>query len=179
MPHLSFQRFKKVHRGKASGFTQFSYQKQIPWRVICFLLALNNHSLPTLCSSKFKSFSYLYNEDQFIAGLINDVTIVKSLPPKLNELRKLRQFPIFKPKTSANPTFYIKEVLPKLKEAKVVGLVLHDGGCLQVPCPFPLKSISKEIILLYSGPCRGLQHLSLSLANTQKHHLLHLPTGWN
>lgn len=89
-----------------------------------------------LCSSKFKSFSYLYNEDQFIAGLIKDVTIVKSLPPELNELRKLRRFPIFKPKTSASPTFYMKEVLPKLKKAKVVGLVLYDGGCLQVPCPF-------------------------------------------
>ncbi|KAH7845223.1 hypothetical protein Vadar_029241 [Vaccinium darrowii] len=94
-------------------------------------------------SSKFKSFSYLYNEDQFIAGLINDVTIVKSLPPKLNELRKLRQFPIFKPKTSANPTFYIKEVLPKLKEAKVVGLVLHDGGCLQPILPSSLAEYQR------------------------------------
>ncbi|KAE9453033.1 hypothetical protein C3L33_15064, partial [Rhododendron williamsianum] len=94
-------------------------------------------------SSKFKSFSYLYNEDQFIAGLIKDVTIVKSLPPELNELRKLKQFPIFKPKTSASPTFYMKEVLPKLKKAKVVGLVLYDGGCLQPILPSRLAEYQR------------------------------------
>ncbi|XAR48968.1 hypothetical protein NMG60_11031969 [Bertholletia excelsa] len=86
-------------------------------------------------SSKFKGFSYLYNEEQFIAGLKNDVIIVKTLPPKLKELRKQKQLPIFKPKISASPTFYLKEVLPKLKEANVVGLVLHDGGCLQAILP--------------------------------------------
>ncbi|KAK1365804.1 hypothetical protein POM88_041365 [Heracleum sosnowskyi] len=31
-------------------------------------------------SSKFNSFSYIYNEEQFIEALINDVIIVKSLP---------------------------------------------------------------------------------------------------
>ncbi|KAI8566430.1 hypothetical protein RHMOL_Rhmol02G0039900 [Rhododendron molle] len=94
-------------------------------------------------SSKFKSFSYLYNEDQFIAGLIKDVTIVKSLPPELNELRKLKQFPIFKPKTSASPTFYMKDVLPKLKKAKVVGLVLYDGGCLKPILPSRLAEYQR------------------------------------
>ncbi|XP_052196528.1 protein EMBRYO SAC DEVELOPMENT ARREST 30-like isoform X2 [Diospyros lotus] len=81
-------------------------------------------------SSKFKSFSYLYDEEKFIEALKNDVTVVKSLPPKLKEARKRKQFASFKPKSSASPTFYIKEVLPKLKEGKVVGLVLHNGGCL-------------------------------------------------
>ncbi|PSR97960.1 GDP-fucose protein O-fucosyltransferase protein [Actinidia chinensis var. chinensis] len=94
-------------------------------------------------SSKFKSFSYIYNEEQFIAGLKNDVTIVKSLPPNLKELRKKKHFPTFKPKSSASPTFYIKEVLPKLKEAKVVGLVLYDGGCLQPILPSSLAEYQR------------------------------------
>ncbi|XP_057472006.1 protein EMBRYO SAC DEVELOPMENT ARREST 30 [Actinidia eriantha] len=94
-------------------------------------------------SSKFKSFSYIYNEEQFIAGLKNDVTIIKSLPPNLKELRKKKHFPTFKPKSSASPTFYIKEVLPKLKEAKVVGLVLYDGGCLQPILPSSLAEYQR------------------------------------
>ncbi|KAL6970544.1 Protein EMBRYO SAC DEVELOPMENT ARREST 30 [Sarracenia purpurea var. burkii] len=89
-------------------------------------------------SSKFNSFSYLYNEEQFISALKNDVTIVKSLPPTLKELRKRKKFPTFKPKNSASPTFYMKEVLPKLKDANVVGLVLYDGGCLQSILPSSL-----------------------------------------
>lgn len=86
----------------------------------------------TFCSSKFKSFSYLYNEEQFIVSLKNDVTIVKSLPVKLKAARKRNEFPTFRPKNSASPSYYINEILPKLKEAKVIGLVLTDGGCLQV-----------------------------------------------
>lgn len=85
-----------------------------------------------LCSSKFKSFSYLYNEDQFIAALTNDVTIVKSLPPILREARKRKEYQIFKPKSSAALRFYTSEVLPRLKKAKVIGLILTDGGCLEV-----------------------------------------------
>ncbi|CAK9169245.1 unnamed protein product, partial [Ilex paraguariensis] len=86
-------------------------------------------------SSKFKSFSYVYNEEEFIAALANDVVIVKSLPPKLKAARKRKQFPTFKPKSSASPNFYISEVLPKLKQANVIGLVLIDGGCLQPILP--------------------------------------------
>uniref|UniRef100_A0A5B6ZBG1 O-fucosyltransferase family protein n=1 Tax=Davidia involucrata TaxID=16924 RepID=A0A5B6ZBG1_DAVIN len=86
-------------------------------------------------SSKFKSFSYLYNEEQFIAALANDVIIVKSLPPNLKEARKRKQYPTFKPKSSASPSFYTREVLPKLKKSKVIGLVLADGGCLQPILP--------------------------------------------
>lgn len=86
-------------------------------------------------SSKFKSFSYLYNEEQFIAALKNDVTVVHDLPFGFKEARKRKQFPIFKPKSSASPSFYFQEVLPKLKEAKVIGLLLNDGGCLQSVLP--------------------------------------------
>lgn len=94
-------------------------------------------------SSKFRTFSYLYDEDQFIAGLKNDVIIIKELPPKLKERRKRKQFPIFKPKSSTSPTFYIKEVLPKLKEVRVVGLVLHDGSCLQPILPSSLAEYQR------------------------------------
>ncbi|XP_059640039.1 protein EMBRYO SAC DEVELOPMENT ARREST 30 [Cornus florida] len=86
-------------------------------------------------SFKFGSFSYLYNEEQFIAALTNDVIIVKSLPRELMEARKQKQYPTFKPKSSASPSFYIKEILPKLKKTKVIGLVLTDGGCLQPILP--------------------------------------------
>ncbi|KAF5471978.1 hypothetical protein F2P56_008734 [Juglans regia] len=84
-------------------------------------------------SSKFKSFSYLYNEEQFISSLKNDIMIVKSLPRNLKTRRN--EFPTFRPKSSASPKYYMEEILPKLKEAKVVGLVLTDGGCLQSILP--------------------------------------------
>lgn len=86
-------------------------------------------------SPKFKSFSYLYNEDQFIAALSNDVTVTKSLPADLMEARKKTKFPTFTPQHSSSPDFYIKEVLPKLKTSKVVGLLITDGGCLQSVLP--------------------------------------------
>ncbi|KAI3728904.1 hypothetical protein L6452_17549 [Arctium lappa] len=82
-------------------------------------------------SSEFKSFSYLYNEEQFISALKNDVIIVKNLPSNLKEARKRKEFRTFKPKKSASPDYYIRELLPELKKAKVIGLVLMDGGCLQ------------------------------------------------
>ncbi|GFP89854.1 uncharacterized protein at1g04910 [Phtheirospermum japonicum] len=89
-------------------------------------------------SSKFKSFSYLYDEEQFIKALAGDVIVVKSLPSSLKEGRKRKQYPIFKPKTSSSPKFYLHEVLPKLKSAKVVGLIIADGGCLQSILPSSL-----------------------------------------
>ncbi|KAG4176259.1 hypothetical protein ERO13_A11G233600v2 [Gossypium hirsutum] len=86
-------------------------------------------------SYKFKSFSYLYDEEQFIASLKNDVNIVRSLPEHLKAARRSNEFPIFKPKNSASPNFYIKEILPNLKKAKVVGLIITEGGCLQSILP--------------------------------------------
>lgn len=86
-------------------------------------------------SNHFKSFSYLYDEDQFIASLKNDIVVVKSLPDNLKAARKRNEFKTFRPKNSASPNYYIKEVLPTLKKAKVVGLILADGGCLQSILP--------------------------------------------
>lgn len=86
-------------------------------------------------SSKFKSFSYLYNEEQFIAALTNDVIVVKSLPKSLKEARKRKNIATFSPKNSASPTFYIRDVLPKLKQANVIGLLITEGGCLQSILP--------------------------------------------
>ncbi|CDP11928.1 unnamed protein product [Coffea canephora] len=86
-------------------------------------------------SSNFKSFSYIYNEEQFIAALATDVIIVKDLPPNHKDARKQKQFPTFRPQHSAPPSFYLTNVLPKLKKAKVVGLIVTDGGCLQSILP--------------------------------------------
>ncbi|XP_031119177.1 protein EMBRYO SAC DEVELOPMENT ARREST 30 isoform X1 [Ipomoea triloba] len=86
-------------------------------------------------SSKFRSFSYLYDEEKFIASLANDVIIVKELPPTLKNARRRKELATFKPKITTSPTFYISEVLPKLKKAKVIGLILSDGGCLQSILP--------------------------------------------
>uniref|UniRef100_A0A6M2EK03 O-fucosyltransferase family protein n=1 Tax=Populus davidiana TaxID=266767 RepID=A0A6M2EK03_9ROSI len=93
-------------------------------------------SLPSKgISYKFKSFSYLFDEDQFIASLSNDVNIVKSLPENLKAARQRNEVRTYKPKISASPNFYVKEILPVLKKSKVIGLVLHDGGCLQSILP--------------------------------------------
>ncbi|XP_073063690.1 protein EMBRYO SAC DEVELOPMENT ARREST 30-like isoform X3 [Primulina eburnea] len=89
-------------------------------------------------SSKFRSFSYLYNEEQFISVLANDVIIARNLPHDLMETRKRKQYPIFKPKRLSSPNYYLQDVLPKLKSAKVIGLILTDGGCLQSILPSSL-----------------------------------------
>lgn len=86
-------------------------------------------------SSKFKSFSYIYDEERFIDALTNDVIVVSSLPKFLKEERKKNKFPMFKPERSASPSYYIKEVLPKLRKSKAIGLVINDGGCLQSILP--------------------------------------------
>lgn len=97
-----------------------------------------------MCSNKFKSFSYLYDEEQFISFLKNDVIVAKTLPESLKAARKRNEFPLFKPKNSASTKFYLEDVLPKLKKAGVIGLVVSDGGCLQVMRVFflfPLRVI--------------------------------------
>jgi hypothetical protein len=57
---------------------------------------------------------------------------VNSLPENLKAGRRRNEIHTYKPKSSASPSFYVKEILPVLKKSKVIGLVLHDGGCLQV-----------------------------------------------
>lgn len=132
---LSFLKFKKVLAQKELGM----YCKV---SAAIFYYTINIFLLWCLCtilfvfeilfSSKFKSFSYLYNEEQFIAFLKNDVIIAKSLPESLMERRRRNEIPTFKPTSSASLNFYIEEILPKLKKSKVIGLIIADGGALQV-----------------------------------------------
>ncbi|GAB2218862.1 hypothetical protein Drorol1_Dr00002094 [Drosera rotundifolia] len=82
-------------------------------------------------SSKYSSFSYIYNVEQFRAALKSDVGIVKSLPSKYKEGKMKKLFPTLNPASSASPSYYAKEVLPLLKKSKVIELVISDGGCLQ------------------------------------------------
>ncbi|KAI0527498.1 hypothetical protein KFK09_003101 [Dendrobium nobile] len=86
-------------------------------------------------SSKFKSFSYVYNEEQFIAALSNDLVIVKRLPNDLRLERKRNKYPTFPIRYLAPPSFYINEILPKLKQSKAIGLLITDGGCLESILP--------------------------------------------
>ncbi|KAG7575891.1 GDP-fucose protein O-fucosyltransferase [Arabidopsis thaliana x Arabidopsis arenosa] len=94
-------------------------------------------------SNKFKSFSYLYDEEQFIAFLKNDVIVTKTLPESLKAARKRNEFPLFKPKNSASPKFYLEDVLPKLKKANVIGLIVSDGGCLQSTLPASMPELQR------------------------------------
>ncbi|KAI5591704.1 hypothetical protein BDE02_04G100100 [Populus trichocarpa] len=82
-------------------------------------------------SSQFKSFAYLYNEDNFMAALVKDVKVVKTLPQNLKDARRLKKIPSFRVPNSASPYFYLHHVLPVLNKHVVVELVVSDGGCLQ------------------------------------------------
>ncbi|KAJ1689528.1 hypothetical protein LUZ63_013683 [Rhynchospora breviuscula] len=86
-------------------------------------------------STKFKSFSYIYDEDSFISALSKDVVIAKTLPNNLKEARKKTKFPTFSTKGSESLNFYLGRVLPKLKESKAIGLIVSQGGCLQPILP--------------------------------------------
>ncbi|WOL16452.1 hypothetical protein Cni_G25239 [Canna indica] len=94
-------------------------------------------------SPKFKSFSYLYDEEQFIEALSDDVIVVKSLPKELNEARKKTKLPTISPKGSASPNFYLREVLPKLKHSKVIRIIVSDGGCLQPVLPSSMNEYQR------------------------------------
>lgn len=85
-----------------------------------------------LYSSDFKSFAYLYDEDQFMAALAKDVNIVKTLPKNLKWARRKKEIPSFKVRYSASPYYYLNQVLSVLKKHSVVELVVPEGGCLQV-----------------------------------------------
>ncbi|KAF7129804.1 hypothetical protein RHSIM_Rhsim10G0059900 [Rhododendron simsii] len=94
-------------------------------------------------SSEFKSFAYLYNEDQFIAALAKDVTIVKTLPKNLKGARRTKKIPMFRVSSSASPYFYLHNVLPVLNKHSVVELVISDGGCLQTLLPPNLEEYQR------------------------------------
>ncbi|KAJ7974256.1 O-fucosyltransferase family protein [Quillaja saponaria] len=86
-------------------------------------------------SSKFKSFGYLYNEDQFMVALAKDVKVVKTLPKILKGARRKKEIPSFKVPHSSSPHFFMHRVLPVLKKHAVVELVISSGGCLQAILP--------------------------------------------
>ncbi|XP_057491494.1 O-fucosyltransferase 27-like [Actinidia eriantha] len=94
-------------------------------------------------SSEFKSFAYLYNEDQFIAALAKDVRIVKTLPKNLKGARRKKEIPLFKVSRSVSPYFYRRHVLPVLNRHSVVELVISDGGCLQAILPHHLEEYQR------------------------------------
>lgn len=107
------------------------------------------------CSSKFKSFSYLYNEEQFISALAKDVKVIKTLPKNLKGARREKKIPHFMAPYHASPYFYLHHVLPVLNKHSVVELVISNGGCLQVwynlvPAPSILLNwISRNLLFLF------------------------------
>ncbi|KAJ3671597.1 hypothetical protein LUZ60_007676 [Juncus effusus] len=94
-------------------------------------------------STKFKSFSYIYDEELFISALSNDIIIVKTLPTHLKEARKKTKFPTFSTKGSETLDFYLQNVLPKLKQSKAIGLIVSTGGCLESILPASMSEYQK------------------------------------
>ncbi|CAL4948500.1 unnamed protein product [Urochloa decumbens] len=94
-------------------------------------------------SPKFKSFSYLYDEDHFIDALSNDVAVVRGLPKDLREARKKIKFPTVSPRNSATPEYYITQVLPRLVKSKVIGVIVNGGNCLQSILPASLEEFQR------------------------------------
>ncbi|KAK3140983.1 hypothetical protein QOZ80_5AG0408560 [Eleusine coracana subsp. coracana] len=94
-------------------------------------------------SPKFKSFSYLYDEEHFIAALSDDVAIVRGLSKDLREARKRIKFPTVSPKNSATPEYYRTEVLPRLVKSKVIGIIVNGGNCLQSVLPASLEELQR------------------------------------
>ncbi|KAL6572800.1 O-fucosyltransferase 27 [Orobanche hederae] len=94
-------------------------------------------------STEFKSFAYLYSEDQFIAALAEDIKIVRTLPKDLKGARRKKEIPSFKVPNSASPYFYLHHVLPVLSRHSVVELVVPDGGCLQALLPPHLEEYQR------------------------------------
>ncbi|KAH9676120.1 O-fucosyltransferase 27 [Citrus sinensis] len=94
-------------------------------------------------SSQFKSFAYLYNEEQFMAALAKDINIVKTLPKNLKGARRKKKIPSFRVSYSASPYFYLHHVLPVLIKHSVVELVVSDGGCLQASLPPHLEEYQR------------------------------------
>ncbi|KAL1538833.1 O-fucosyltransferase 27 [Salvia divinorum] len=94
-------------------------------------------------STEFKSFAYLYSEDQFMTALVGDIRVVKTLPKDLKGARRKKEIPSFKVPSSASPYFYLHHVLPVLKKHTVVELVVPDGGCLQALLPPQLEEYQR------------------------------------
>lgn len=94
-------------------------------------------------SLEFKSFAYLYNEDQFVAALSKDINIVKTLPKNLKEARRKKAVPLYRVPNLASPYFYLHQILPMLRKHSVVELLVSDGGCLQPNLPPDLEEYQR------------------------------------
>ncbi|XP_008788925.1 O-fucosyltransferase 27 isoform X1 [Phoenix dactylifera] len=94
-------------------------------------------------SSDFKSFTYLYNEDQFIVALAKDISVVKALPKNIKAAKRRKEIPSFKVPYSASPDYYLEVVLPALKQYVVVELKVAEGGCLQAILPPQLEEYQR------------------------------------
>ncbi|XP_022895780.1 O-fucosyltransferase 27-like [Olea europaea var. sylvestris] len=94
-------------------------------------------------STEFKSFAYLYNEDQFMSALLEDVKIVKTLPKNLKGSRRKKEIPSFRVSSTSSPSFYLHYVLPVLIRHSVVEIVVADGGCLQSVLPPTLEEYQR------------------------------------
>ncbi|CAN0876143.1 O-fucosyltransferase 27 [Linum grandiflorum] len=94
-------------------------------------------------SSEFKSFAYVYNEDQFMAALVKDVRVVKTLPKSLKSARRRKNIPSFRVPRSASPYYYLHHVLPVLNKHSVAEIVISDGGCLQPILPSHLEEYQR------------------------------------
>ncbi|XP_044467546.1 O-fucosyltransferase 27-like isoform X2 [Mangifera indica] len=94
-------------------------------------------------SSQFKSFAYLFNEEQFMAALAKEINIVKTLPKNLKEARRKKEIPVFRVPYSTSPYYYLHLVLPVLNKHSVVELVVSDGGCLQAILPPHLEEFQR------------------------------------
>ncbi|KAH6791902.1 O-fucosyltransferase family protein [Perilla frutescens var. hirtella] len=94
-------------------------------------------------STEFKSFAYLYSEDQFMTALVKDIRVVKTLPKDLKGARRKKEIPSFKVPNTASPHFYLHHVLPVLNQHSVVELVVPDGGCLQALLPPHLEEYQR------------------------------------
>ncbi|GLT56361.1 hypothetical protein SLA2020_294050 [Shorea laevis] len=94
-------------------------------------------------SSQFKSFAYLYNEDQFMAALAKDINVVKTLPKGLKWARRKKEIPSFRVPYAASPYFYLHNVLPMLIKHSVVELVVSEGGGLQAILPPHLEEYQR------------------------------------
>ncbi|KAK4755297.1 hypothetical protein SAY87_009054 [Trapa incisa] len=93
------------------------------------------------CSWDFKSFSYLYNEEQFISALAKDVKIIRTLPKNIKGARREEKIQLIRVPYQVYPYFYLHHVLPVLNKHSVVELVINNGGCLQC------NNVNKNIIV--------------------------------
>ncbi|KAK6928049.1 GDP-fucose protein O-fucosyltransferase [Dillenia turbinata] len=114
--NVDFQRYSPVYRRL--------------WGPVRKLENLLPHANPRGDYAEFKSFAYLYNEEQFMVALEKDVKVVKTLPKNLKGARRKKEIPVFR-------------VLPVLNRHSVVELVVSDGGCLQAILPRHLEEYQR------------------------------------